>query len=190
MTTLAARDLHELHALRQWLHDPARRLTWHTTRLARQTDAAEQERRTRRCEQPNTGASAEQTVRSRQHLADTQARADLTVLGEQFTEAARLRLTVTLADCLQDRQESEPGKGLREQLAEDIADEIRTIAEDLLETQPVYPGEAHRNAEAVLTPLLRRDTALTATSGSEDLTRWLADLRAARLVLDQAATTA
>ncbi|MEW1912511.1 hypothetical protein AB0442_29425 [Kitasatospora sp. NPDC085895] len=188
MTTLAVCDLHALHALRRWLHDPARRRIWHTTRLARQAEAAEQERRTHRCELPNTGASADQIVRSRQNLADARSRADLTVLGEQFTELARLRLTVTLAHHKHTSQEPQDRVG--EELAEDIADEIRTIAEDLLEAQPLYPGEAHRNAEAVLVPLLQQDTALAATSRREDLARWLADLRAARLVLDQAATTA
>ncbi|MEW1911281.1 hypothetical protein AB0442_23010 [Kitasatospora sp. NPDC085895] len=189
MTTLAVRDLHELHALRPWLHDPARRHTWHTTRLTRQAEAAEQERRTRRAELPGTGASGEQIVRSRQQLADARARADLAVLGEQFTETTRLRLTVTLAHRKHTSQQGSAEDPVGEQLAEDIADEIRTIAEDLLEAQPVYPGEAHRNAEAVLVPLLQRDTALAATGEYEDLTRWLADLRAARLVLDQAATT-
>ncbi|MEV7177746.1 hypothetical protein [Kitasatospora sp. NPDC093679] len=186
MTTFAVRDLTALHALRPWLHDPARRLTWQTTRLTRQAEAVGQERRTRRAELPGTGASGEQIVRSRQQLADAQARADLAVLGEQFTETTRLRLTVTLAHRFQGRLDDRQ----RTRLAEDIADEIRTIAEDLLEAQPAYPGEAHRNAEAVMVPLLQQDTALAATSEREDLTRWLADLRAARLVLDQAATTA
>jgi len=185
-TAPAPADLDQLDQLDEWLTDPANRTAWRKALTGRQAEYLVSRAAVIYAARPSQGIAPQRQAEIRQESADAEARLELARLVEEFAENTRFLLTIVLAY---------PRRGVdaeddiaRATHAETINRAVRAIMCTLTDAQHLDPGEAHRNAHAVLFRLLDRRRSADSRLTTTDLNWWAGELVWARRVVDLAPT--